>query len=73
MGNQLAKKKAAELMLAELKKAYPNGITTSTSENGSGDGHRLRPKTKSTTVRKKPRNLVKACPFICFHFVRFQQ
>lgn len=58
MNLQLAKKKAAEIMIDELKKMYPNGIPRS-CEGNQLTPHRVRSKPKQSISRKKPRNLVK--------------
>ncbi|KAI9552256.1 hypothetical protein GHT06_022618 [Daphnia sinensis] len=55
---KMAKRKAAELMLDELKKVHPNGILRS-SEGNNISQPRIRVKSKSSLARKKPRNLVK--------------
>jgi len=52
---KLAKKKASELMLDEMKKIHLNGMVRC----GETNPPRLRPKSKSVAPRKKPRNLVK--------------
>jgi hypothetical protein len=44
-------------MLAELKKAHPNGIVTTTEQPISNS--RTKTKSKPVANRKKPRNLVK--------------
>lgn len=54
----MAKRKAAELMLDELKKGHPNGIFRP-CEGNNVSPPRNRAKSKSGLARKKPRNLVK--------------
>jgi len=55
----LAKKKAAEVMLIEIKKAHPNNGASSEARQNNPISHRQRSKAKATVTRKKPRNLVK--------------
>ena len=54
----MAKRKAAEILLDELKKVNPNGVPR-TVEGNNVSPPRIRVKNKSTIARKKPRNLVK--------------
>jgi hypothetical protein len=58
----VAKRKAAEIMLDELKKVHPNGVSRNFEANNISPP-RIRVKNKSTIARKKPRNLVKVFPF----------
>lgn len=55
---KMAKRKAAELMLDELKKVHGNGILRPCEGNNISQP-RIRVKSKSGLARKKPRNLVK--------------
>jgi hypothetical protein len=58
----VAKRKAAEIMIDELKKVHPNGVLRPL-EGNTVSPPRIRVKNKSTIARKKPRNLVKVCLF----------
>ncbi|XP_046444046.1 double-stranded RNA-binding protein Staufen homolog isoform X1 [Daphnia pulex] len=55
---KVAKRKAAEIMIDELKKVHPNGVLRPL-EGNTVSPPRIRVKNKSTIARKKPRNLVK--------------